>query len=404
MRTKDFKALCSVFEVPGQYRNYCREQRSNPLAFSKSYEDVIDLVNYSSKKALMLWLMNAARVLEQHGQDALRHSFTVKAARKLGLPEDHETVGVEAKHKFLSFMRHYDSVVTQRKLPVTCLVYSMRPWNKPVTEAIMALHAGKQEPAEFFLHTLVEEKFWLEDDKGKASSFLYETDSIESRDAAVKNLSMISDVTEKAAQLLELGLPKEETLDFLENMEFRQMPKLPEFIGLSPFFLKERVQPAPLVPSKAKFPKTTIADPLEREAFERSLGKVEWVGGEHCEFGMLLDVEGRMIAQKFWDDELRDPSKDELDVVNDLSHSPRQERVEERSMERAHNKRSKQTADQQARKTERLVLSKTDPAAYAALCKTIYASLKEKAKELAVKGICVDVNFLARKEGIVPPH
>ncbi len=275
MKTRVFHELCDVYAVPKAYQQFCREQRSNPLALSTSYEEQLDLSKIPHAAPLVYWLKRSEDIFKKTGKEGLLRQYRMEETKRMKSFSDNPAVVKRATDKVKTFIGLYNRIVIMRKLPITTQVILYPVKAKPVSEAIMALHAGKLDIVRDYLNHVIEENGYL-------------PEQIEEIAPDLRDLTVISTPAEKADLLLEAGIPFDETLNFMEVMESSKLPKLPEFLGVSPFIYE--------------------------------IGKV--VDGTS-----ILDRDGRTVGLTFWDDEIT--------PTNNLEHSPRQDSVEERAVQKA---------------------------------------------------------------------
>lgn len=375
MNTGLFKKLCDVWAVPVQYRGDTRESRINPALFTPAYEEIQDLTIIPDAKGLVLWQQMCASIYAPNGQThkASRQSLIFflakRAARKAG-EKDVQKFLKDSTSKADNFIAHYERCKL-RGISLHTRIISFQPNASPVQEAIMALHKGDLVTVKDFFTCYIEGKTTGDEDdaaryaremgenlpdvvsfievehlanttSGSDDESVSETDAdgdSEDEDRLLDPFAgtmVVTDPKERALMLLEKGLPYSETLDFLESVEYSEMKKLPEFIGVSRYKLLEQNPEPKVVPrTKAMFPKTTLAahnmvmhrDPVTKKEFlgpptwdsSKTGGKVETVDGQ------TIDCDGLYVKPDLWDNELTDD--------NDLAHSPSQERAEEREIQ-----------------------------------------------------------------------
>lgn len=374
MNTGLFKKLCDVWAVPVQYRGDTRESRLNPALFTPAYEEVQDLTIMPDAKGLVLWQQMCSSIYAPNGQThkASRQSLIFflakRAARKAG-DKDVQKFLADATSKADNFIAHYERCKL-RGISLHTRIISFQPNASPVQEAIMALHKGDLATVkDFFLCYIEGKTTGDEDDAARyaremgenlpdvvsfievehlANSTSGDEEAMAETDAdgdsedddrlldPFAGTMVVTDPKERALMLLEKGLPISETLDFLENIEYSEMKKLPEFIGVSRFKLLEQNPEISMVPrGKAMFPKNTLAshnlverrDPDTGKAF---MGPPVWdssmTGGKtELPDGQIIDCDGLYVKPDLWDSELTEG--------NDLAHSPSQERAEEREIQ-----------------------------------------------------------------------
>ena len=249
MNYKMFKDLCSVYAVPVHHRQFCRELRPNPLATTNGYEEVYDIKDIPGQERLAAWLERSYEILKSKGEAALKAQFCKEESFRLRLPVGDPTVVAAADKKLRGFLTRASRALL-RGMAITTRVDKTKPRATAVTEAIMALHAGKVEDVKEFILTIAQ----AEDQYGPEVQF-------------------------EAEEILEQGLPFEATLDLLERMELSHIPNLPEFIGVDPFQAEEVVD-----------------------------GVV--CGGKHLDNGFITDCEGKFVGVLFWDEDIEDGSLD----------------------------------------------------------------------------------------------
>lgn len=243
MNFKVFKDLCAVYAVPVHHRQYCRELRQNPLISTNGYEEVYDLKDIPGQEKLAAWLERSYAILVNEGESALRAQFTKEESFRLRLAANDPKVIAGAAKKLSGFLSRA-SRAQLRSLPITARVEKSKPRATAVTEAIMALHAGKKEEVQEFLLTITQS----EDIYGPEVQF-------------------------EAEEVLEQGLPFEATLDLLERMELGRIPNLPEFIGVDPFHAEE------------------VVDGVA-------------CGGKRVDNGLVIDCENKFVGILFWDEDV----------------------------------------------------------------------------------------------------
>ena len=279
MHYKTFKDLVSVYAVPVHHRQYVRELRNNPLATSNGYEEIYDLKDIPGQEKLAAWLERSYKILKDSGEAALKSQFCKEESFRLRLPSNAEAVSASADKKLRGFLSR---VVRSdlRGMPVTCQISKTKPRATVVTEAIMALHAGKAEDVREFLQTIAQ----AEDQYGPEVQF-------------------------EAEEILEQDLPFQATLDFLEGLEMARIPNLPEFVGVDPFYAEEVVD-----------------------------GVV--CGGKKTEAGFFMDCEGNTVGVLFWDEDPEDgsldhsPSQDRVEERLVQSYFKRREDLRDESVKR----------------------------------------------------------------------
>jgi hypothetical protein len=398
--------LVDTLKVPDSDRQYVRETVPNHFAYVPAYSDTYSLYEYTGKEALVVWLSSAQTTYEHFGYNKLRFKFLCDAARKLGKGTTDSAVISTASKKLFSFMAHYEKTVLHHKMPIT--TFFVKPKGHPVQKAILALHvmysSNDMETKAYAENTVISFLRKAATLKGRneeradlwAKSIgeqLDELDTWEYESAGATSeeydnlISTSSDIVEKIHLLLNADLPYSDTLEMLETLENKGLPKLPDHISVSPFFYDE-VYKLKTEKGKHLFPKMK-----DEEIAYKCGGKIQ-------KDGVVYDINGRIVTVEQWDGEKRDEEKDELDEVNNLDHSPRQEAVEERSMQRYMRNAEKFKKEQAARKQTNLRLKAKDPIAYSVFCKEEYTRLKLFAKDLAIHGKKIDVNYLAKLEGI----
>jgi hypothetical protein len=398
MKTSLFGKLCSVWATPTQYRGETRETRTNPALYVTSYEEVQDLTLNPTNKGLVFWMRACASVYAPNGKthktsrQSLIFYLAKKEAAKAHSQDVQKFVSLATK-KADSFIQHWQNC-EMRNLPVTNRIIHFQPQASPVQEAIQALYHGKLQEVAEYMACFIESKSSGEDDpavvwakeQGETLPTLasyIEGEALESSvsgngdeglefddDGEVKEndrqLETMATMTvmeprDKAHELLGMGLPFKETLEFLEQIEYAEMHKLPEYIGVSRFNEMER-NPKPMIENrkKALFPKNTLSeaakvmqkiymgqtcdgtplyppgaeihrDPETGREYYFELGDPKWdsrdTGGKISdEMGQIIDADGLFVKSDLWDNELTES--------NDLQHSPSQERAEERDVQR----------------------------------------------------------------------
>jgi len=374
-KTSLFRQRCDIAAVPVQYRGNIRETRINPESYTSAYEEVQDITDSPLMVGLTRWLNNCAAIYAPNNKPhkTSRQTLTFYLARKEAKKTGKNVMDLlgDATKKAESFIKHWERCQV-RNLPVTSRIVTYQPVASPVQEAIMALHSGKRDVVVEFLKCYLDAMGgeddpaaqWAESIGEKlpnVKDFVEAEDIEDSEDAPSQGklredlvgLMSVVDPKERALSLMLTGLPFKETLEFLEQIEYKEMPKLPEYIHVSRFRLLEK-NPEPVVVNakNAMFPKGTIRDEA-KVLSKKYLDDLRCKGSsifllpgtkvlkdeQGREYIMVLqaqpwfaqstggiqevDADGVYVMDGFWDE----------DPEMDLAHSPAQDRVEERAVQ-----------------------------------------------------------------------
>lgn len=414
MKTSLFAKLCSIWATPPQYRGEIRETRTNPALYVTSYEEVQDLTLNLTNKGLVHWMLACAAVYAPNGQPhkTSRQSLIFYLAKKEAAKvrsTDVQKFIPSATKKAESFIKHWHNC-QMRGLSVSHRIIHFQPQASPAQEAIKALYHGKLQEVAEFLTCYIESKSSGEEDPavqwakamGEELPTLVnyiETEALESSvgedgeenvdyddDGEVKEnhrgietqaTMTVLEPRDKASILLEQGLPFKETLEFLEQIEYAEMHKLPEYIGVSRFNEMER-NPEPIIENrkKALFPKNTVANPWPWNGADTG-------GKQSLPDGQVIDADGLFVKPDLWENEITEG--------NDLAHSPSQERAEEKDIQRYFRWLEDKRTERMYQRLEQLHAVKTAPKPTMNQ-HALFRQMCQKAREQAMKsGVSVQV-------------